>query len=224
MAKEAVQDLEVATIDGKVKTGVGEDLQRANQDIEKLRAELERANQDIENLKAGAKEAGCFDDSGGMGGANVGGCKEDGTDMEDNIQVSREAGKIQEAIKSTPSKNGEALNIVRRYAAKRLASEGIGGESDETNGISTPSDAISPETWTWLKQEMMVKRGLTLEQAAEMVKNDASVKKLEKLDKTYLRNMKAWMGGGDDSDKKVEVWWKSESAQMIAMNGVSTMI
>ena len=57
-----------------------------------------------------------------------------------------------------------------------------------------------------------------------MVKYDASVKKLEKLDETYLQNMKAWMWGGDDSDKKVEVWWKSESAQMIAMNEVSTMI
>ena len=57
-----------------------------------------------------------------------------------------------------------------------------------------------------------------------MVKYDASVKKLEKLDKTYLQNMKVWIGGGDYSDKMVKVWWESESAQMIAMNGVSTMI
>ena len=44
MAKAAVQELDISASDGKEKTEVGEDLQRANQDIENLKAELERAN------------------------------------------------------------------------------------------------------------------------------------------------------------------------------------
>ena len=107
--------------------------------------------------------------------------------------------------------------------AKSTASEGKGGVSNEENKVIAPSDAISQETWLWLKQEMVGKRGLTLEQAEDMIVNDASMKKLARLDKAYLRNMREWMGTEDHSDKSAEVWWKLESAQLIAMSRMSDM-
>ena len=147
---------------------------------------------------------------------------------------------MQAPTKSTPSRNGEAIDILRRYAlkegrkkrgevnewmkkAKSTESEGKGGVSKEVNEEISPSEVISQETWLWLKHEMVGKRELTLEQAEEMIVNDASMKKLARLDKAYLRNMREWMGTEDNSDKGVEVWWKSESAQLIAMSRVSDM-
>ena len=132
-----------------------------------------------------------------------GGGEEDGTDEEDNIQESGEGGRMQAATKSTASRNGEAIDILRRYAlkegrkkrgevnewmkkAKSTESEGKGGVSKEVNEEIAPSDAISQETWLWLKHEMVGKRELTLVQAEEMIVNDASMKKLARLDKAYL--------------------------------------
>ena len=53
--------------------------------------------------------------------------------------------------------------------------------------------------------------------------NHALVKKLGRLDKTYLQNMNEWMEAGDHSEETVIVWWESGSEQLITMNGGGDM-
>ena len=105
MARNAVQDLDILAGNGEVNTDGGE--------------ELEMANQDSENLNAGAKEAGCFDDSGDINKNLKAKCFDDSGDTENLKARAMEAGCMGGAKKTGQTRRMTFKNQERGAGCKQ---------------------------------------------------------------------------------------------------------
>ena len=105
MARNAVQDLAMPEGNGEGNTDEGQ--------------ELEMASQDRENLIAGAKEAGCFDDSGDININLKAKCFDDSGDIENLKAGAMEAGCMGGAKKTGQTRRMTFKNQERGAECKQ---------------------------------------------------------------------------------------------------------